>query len=280
MKKNFFSIVGVIALVCFSFYYTDFATVIIKENDPIMKEIKRVSKHYKEQSVNATLYENNIIPGINGLQVDIEETYSSMKRYGTFNDNLLVFEEVSPIISITKIYNKYIKEGNPTKNMVSIIFIIDDYSYVTEIINILDSKSTKATFFVDSKIIDESVDLLSLVKKSRHQVELYSETYHVDNIKKYRRIIKKYADSNINYCFTEVENKEILNNCSGDKMYTIIPSINTTNFPYNDVKTNLESGSIIRLNNNLYTLRELKYIINYIKQKGFDIVTLEDLIKE
>ena len=77
MKKNFFSVVGVIALVCFSFYYTDLATIIIKENDPIMKEIKRVSNHYKEESVNATLHQNNIIPGISGLQLDIEKTYEN-----------------------------------------------------------------------------------------------------------------------------------------------------------------------------------------------------------
>ena len=63
-------------------------------------------------------------------------------------------------------------------------------------------------------------------------------------------------------------------------MYTIIPSINAVKFPYDEVKKNLESGSIIRLNNNLYTLKELKYIINYINQKGIDIVTLDELLKE
>lgn len=280
MKKNFFSIVGVIALVCFSFYYTDLATAIIKENDPIMKEIKRVGNHYKEESVNATLSGNNIIPGINGLQIDIEQTYSSMKRYGSFNDNLIVFEEVVPTISINNIYDKYIKNGNSSKNMVSLIFIIDDYSYVTEIINVLDSKSIKVTFFVSTTIVDESPDLLNLIKKSHHQIELYSNNYSIDTIKKYKRIIKRDVDTNIKYCFTELENKSILTSCSNHGMYTIMPTINTTNFPYSDVKKSIESGSIIRLNNNLYTLRELKYIINYINQKGFDIATLSELLEE
>ena len=39
MFKKFFSIVGVMGLICFSFYYTHLATVVVKNNDPIMKKI-------------------------------------------------------------------------------------------------------------------------------------------------------------------------------------------------------------------------------------------------
>lgn len=280
MKKNFFSIIGGVILVCFSFYYTDLATTIIKENDPIMKEIKRVGDYYKEESVNAVIDENTIIPGISGLEVNIEKTYSSMKRYGTFNDNLVVFEEVLPVITISNIYNKYINIGNSSKNMVSLVFVIEDYSYITEIINVLDSKSVKATFFINSRIIDESLDLIRLIIKSNHKVELYSGVYSTYNLKKYNKIISKHTKKDIKYCFIEKENIEVLNNCSNLGMYTIIPSINAVKFPYDEVKKNLESGSIIRLNNNLYTLKELKYIINYINQKGIDIVTLDELLKE
>lgn len=278
--KRFFSIIGVIALVCFSFYYTDLATIIIRENDPIMKQIKRVSNNYEEASVNATLSDNFIIPGISGIKVDVEDTYFSMKRYGSFNDNLLVFEEVLPSISLSNIYDRYIKSGNSTKNMVSLIFLIDDYNYLTEIINILDSKNIKATFFVEGSIIDESKDVLSLIKKSRHQVELYSKNYDKSDIKRYRNIIGRWTDSKINYCLLSDEDNNVLSNCSKEKMYTIIPNINTNKFPYNDVKNNITSGSIIKLNNNDYTLRELKYIINYIRQKGFKMVELNTLLEE
>ena len=63
-------------------------------------------------------------------------------------------------------------------------------------------------------------------------------------------------------------------------MHTIFPNIITTNFPYSDVKRNLDSGSILSFKSNQHTLRELKYIINYINQKGFTIVNLDQVISE
>ena len=96
MIKKFFSIIGVFALVCFSFYYTSLATTIIKNNDPIMKQIIKVSENYKEQPINAILVNNNITPGISGLEVDVDRSYESMKKYGSFNENLMVFKSLTP----------------------------------------------------------------------------------------------------------------------------------------------------------------------------------------
>ena len=64
------------------------------------------------------------------------------------------------------------------------------------------------------------------------------------------------------------------------KMHTIIPGIITNNYPYSDIKINITNGDIISLNTSKNTLRELKYIINYIKQHSYKIVKLNDLIKE
>ena len=84
----------------------------------------------------------------------------------------------------------------------------------------------------------------------------------------------------MNFCYVEEEKDSVLSSCSKNNIYTVFPSIITTNFPYSDVKSNLKSGSIISLRNNQHTLRELKYIVNYIIQRGYKIVTLEELIKE
>jgi len=95
MIKRFFHATGVIALVCFSFFYTDKAADIIKKKDPIMKKIVEVSKHYEEDATDAMLIANNIVPGINGIEVDLEKSYEKMKRFGSFNSSLLVLKEVS-----------------------------------------------------------------------------------------------------------------------------------------------------------------------------------------
>ena len=52
MLKKFFSFLGVSSLVIFSFYYTDFAVNIVRNNDPIMKEIKENKNKFEENYIN------------------------------------------------------------------------------------------------------------------------------------------------------------------------------------------------------------------------------------
>lgn len=278
--KKIFTVIGVLSLVCFSFYYTNLATKIIKNNDPIMKKIVKVSESYKKESINAVFSDNTIIPGISGVKVDINNSYESMKKYGKFNEDLIVFEEIMPTVSVQNTFDKYIRRGNVTKTNVSIIIIVDDPSYVENILDILNSKEVKVTFFVGKNIINESMDLIDIIIKSGHGVEYKSDEYNVDEVLKYNDLLKVKTNNNLKFCYTDEENITILSNCNYKKMHTIFPNIITTNFPYSDVKRNLDSGSILSFKSNQHTLRELKYIINYINQKGFTIVNLDQVISE
>ncbi len=278
--KKIFTVIGVLSLVCFSFYYTNLATEIIKNNDPIMKKIVKVSESYKKESINAVFSDNTIIPGISGVKVDINNSYESMKKYGKFNEDLIVFEEIMPTVSVQNTFDKYIRRGNVTKTNVSIIIIVDDPSYVENILDILNSKEVKVTFFVGKNIINESMDLIDIIIKSGHRVEYKSDEYNVDEVLKYNNLLKVKTNNNLKFCYTDEENITILSNCNYKKMHTIFPNIITTNFPYSDVKRNLDSGSILSFKSNQHTLRELKYIINYINQKGFTIVNLDQVISE
>lgn len=280
MLKKFFSAIGVISFVCFSFYYTDLATHLIKNNDPIMKDIIEVSKEFEVSAIDATLVNNNIIPGISGSKVNIDKSYYSMKKYGSFNEDLIVFEEVIPTVSASNTFDKYVSNGNKTKKDVCLVIVVEENAYLENIIDILDSKGVRATFFIDSKIINNSLDIIKLVNNSKHQVEVKLDSYNKEEILKYNTIFKTSIDKKMNFCYTEEENNVVLNNCNVSKLHTILPSLITSNFPYSDVKNNLENGLIINLDNNQHTLRELKYIINYITQKGFDLVTLNELMDE
>ena len=280
MLKKLFSRIGVICLVIFSFYYTNLTVNIIKGNDPIMKEIEQTKSKYEKDSINAVVSYNSIIPGANGIGVDINSSYTAMKRYGSFNDSLMVFNVVSPVISVTNIYDKFITSGNESKNLISLVFVINNYSYLTEIINILNSKSVKATFFIDKDIINDSFDLIKLLNDSGQEIELYSSDYNTKEIKMINKLLKKNKIEDLRFCYSETDSQVTLDVCSKNKLHTIIPSIITNDYPYSDIKRNIKNGSIIKLSNNEETLRELKYILNYINQKGFIPTTLKELIKE
>lgn len=280
MLKKITTALGTFALICFSFYYTDSAIELIRKSDPIMKEIINYSDNYGNTSVDSTLINNNIIPGIKGNIVDIDESYSKMKRLGKFDKSLIVFEEVLPTNSITNNFDNYVISGNKNKNSVSFVFVVEDTSYIEEILTILNKKDVKAMFFVSKDIINSSLDLIKLILINNHSIELLDKEYTSSTIKKYNSIINTISSDGMSYCYTNIKNDKLLNNCSNEKLHTIIPSIESKNYPYNEVKNYLENGSIISFTNNKNTVRELSSIINYIMQKGKNIVPLKKLLEE
>lgn len=278
MMKKFFSFMGALALICFSFYYTDSAVEIVKRNDPIMKEITEVAKDYEESSQDAILINNNIIPGVSGVKVDIDRSYEKMKQYGSFDAGLLVFEEVTPTISTSNTYDKFIIKGNSSKQGISLIFKMNNTSYIDEILTILKEKDVKANFMITENILSGDIDVVEKIYLNGHSIELLSSDYA--NIKKANKILKSLTGNKAKYCYSEEEDKDIMEVCEKNKMHSIIPTIITSNFPYNDIKNNVTSGSMISLTNNIGTVRELSSIINYLNQKGYKILLLEDLLDE
>ena len=61
-------------------------------------------------------------------------------------------------------------------------------------------------------------------------------------------------------------------------MYTIKPIEVSKTKPYNYIYKNLSEGNIYYLENNKYLIDNLDIIIKYIKQKGYKIVDLNNLL--
>ncbi len=280
MVKKIFSSIGVLALICFSFYYTDSAVDIIKRNDPIMQEIVNVASDYQEEPSNAVLLNNNIIPGISGIKVDINKSYEKMKKYGSFNSSLLVFDEVTPSISTSIIYNKFISSGNQNKQSVSLIIKLNNTLYLDDILDVLQEKQIKITFLVNQDILFNDYDIIEKIYLSGHMIEVSSLNYAPKELNKINKTLKNIINTKAKYCYTEKENSDIIKNCEQNKMHSIIPNIITNDFPYSDIKNKVTSGSIISLKNDITTIRELTPIINYLNQKGYKILLLEDLLDE
>jgi len=280
MLKKFFTFLGVMSLICFSFYYTDMAVDIVKRNDPIMKEIENVSSSYYIEPIDATLKDNSIIPGVSGIQVDIDKSYEKMKKYGSFESSLLVFSEVMPTVSTNNTYDKFIVGGNSSKQSISLIFKMYDTNYLDEILDILKTKNVKGTFFIVEDIVNNDIEVLEKIYLMGHSIEILSDNYSNASMKKANKILKSLLNNHGKYCYTESENNQILTSCQKNKMYTIIPNIITSNFPYTQIKNKVTGGSMLSFSNNITTIRELPSIINYLNQKGYKAVMLEQLLDE
>ena len=82
------------------------------------------------------------------------------------------------------------------------------------------------------------------------------------------------------YCYTEESNEEILNTCEKLNLHTIKPTLVLSKNIYHEIKNNLSNSIIISLEVNNYVEKELSTTIDYLKKKGYKIVSLDNALKE
>lgn len=271
--------IGFITLVFLSFIYTENLVGVIKEQDSLMIEIKEKMYEYKVEPIEAIIDNNTIIPGIKGRMVNIEQTYSKMRQYGKFDKRLLVYEDILPNNLLKNNLDKFIISGSK-ELMVSLILIVNNKDNISELLNILNEKEIKVNLFVDSIWANNNEEkIVELVKQGFVIGNLsYQKDYTNDKFLSVDSIIKNIARQEKGYCYSEDYNEKTLENCYKQKNYTIVPNIIINENSFLKVKKNLKKGSIISVNN--MDKITLKLMIDYIKGKGYDIVTLDKLLEE
>ena len=281
-NKPYLTVIGICLLTVFSFYYTNKLIEFSKSKDPIMIEIMKNKDDYNKLSIDALINNNYIIPGSEGLEVDVDKSYTKMKKLGKYNDNLYVYDVVKPTISIKDNYNKFVINGNTTKKEVSLIFKVNDLKNIENINKILFNNNVSATFFIDGNIKDDDINILKILDESNNYFGNlgYNKKYSIKTIKYTNALLDRIDDDNHNYCYVEKDDINVLKTCSEVKMYTIKPMVVSNIFPFTYVKQNLDNGKIFSLDTNSYTLKQLDLIIKYVRQKGYDFVTLEEILNE
>ena len=275
MNNKIKLLLGVL-LALFSFYYTAKSIDLVKRIDPIMERIEKNQDKFNISPIDARIVDDTIIPGLKGKKVNINLTYNKMKDYGTYNESLTILKDISPKVSIKNNYDKYIISGNKKKRSVSIIFYIDDIDKYRLITNYIDLEHINSTLFIDSDLI-ESISENDL---SKYHIELnYKEINNV-YVSSNTSYIENITNKKNSYCITRNRNKRLLNICNKYKYHTIIPSIILDNNPTITIKKELSNGSIILVDITNEIKKELDYIIYYIKSKGYDVISLNDLLKE
>ena len=282
VMKRFFEILGFLSLVCFSFFYTEKTIDVVKEVDDIMITLKEQAPKYQVKAENAKIDGKFMTPGISGKIVNLQKSYEEMKHYGKFHPNLLVYDKVSPEISVKNRYDKYIQTGNPKKRQVSFLFVVDEKGNPSPIIEILKEKKVTGTFFIDGSWLEKNQNELVSLIEGKFTVGNYSYrgNYGHESFVWIDTIIKRVGGQKQSYCLVEKENKKALSTCKLQKDYTIYPNIIIKENPYSELTEQVESGSIILMRLDAQVKKELPLMITYLKQKGYEIVNLEQLLEE
>lgn len=247
-----------------------------------MKSIKEKSSHHEVSPINAKIEENKMVPGISGKKVNYNESYKKMKQYGKYNESLTVFESVEPTISVEDYYDKYIQEGSGINNDVSLVFIVKQGDDITNILNVLNENATLSTFFVDGLWLENNESIATTLAEEGHELEIlnYNNSYEELYFSSSLNLVNRITNLKPKYCYAEYDNKEVLELCTKLELHTIIPTIKTGNYPFSEIKKRLSKGAIASLPINASTEIELPTIINYIRQRGYIIHTLDNLLSE
>ncbi len=280
--KRMFQIIGMISLICVSFFLTEKTVDVVKDTDQIMIKIKEKRDELVELPIDAVMKEDTIIPGISGKTVDIKKSYEKMKRYGDYLDSLLEFKKVSPNVSLSNHYDKYVIGGNPKKNMVSLLFIVKEDTDIEPFLKKLEKTNTKVTFFLDGNWFENhNAKVLELMDQG-YEIGNYSiqNNYQDSSFVWMDTIIKKLGKQKQSYCYMEEKKEDDLMICMMNKDYTIMPNIRIQNYPLKEIKEQLQAGSIISLPMNQKVLEELSSIISYIESKGYTIELLKTHLEE
>lgn len=249
--KKYFKYIGLIGICLLSFYYTEQVALYIKNKNPIMQTIKELSSSHNRESINCSIIEDiYIIPGYNGKYVNVDKSFYNMVTT-QYNEELLVFNQIKPNISLEDNKDKIIIRGNHNKQAVSLLF---------EDINSLSKHMLNNNYLVNVLIEEET----------------YTNKYELINNSKqeyiYKRINRK-LDNNL--CYTN--NDTIPKLCKDKYVFTHSLVLNHSNL--SKLLNTISSGDIILIKDSI-SIEELNLIINQINYKDLSIIPISKLISE
>ena len=197
-----------------------------------------------------------------------------MKNIGEYKEELLVLSET---VIDKKIKNKYIISGNKNEKNVSIVFIIKD-KVNNNLVNYLNSRKVNANFFIEGNYLSKNIVNIKELA-SNHSIYYlgtegkYSDKYMIYN----NNLININTKNESNYCITDKKDEKLLKLCTDYDMKTIKADYIENNI-LDTIKNNLTNGEIIVFNSE--DEEEIKISINYILSKGYNIVSLNNLLNE
>ena len=279
MFKNTIKLFSLFLLLLLSFIYTDKVFNEARGNDPLMKEVISYKKAHDVKPVEPKIKDDEMILGMSGLIINEEKSYKNMKEDDTFNKQKLVYDKKKPNTSITKTYDYYITNGI-SKNMVSIIFKVNNSTNVSELLSILAKTNVTVNFFIDGSYLEKNVET------AFSMVNLNSEIYNLGYDNKYSKkmisvtnnLIESITLKDSLFCLNEVKNDNYKDICASKKMLTLSPKL--VNPSITDLKKNLSKGVMIVYDLDEFDTSKFNFIISVIESRGYKIKGLSKLINE
>lgn len=251
MKIKYISLIFIVIL---SFMYTNKVYDYSKINNTILTSIEEFSKENNQYCIEGKINELGIILSFDGKIVDKNKSFSNMKG-NLFNEELIEYKEDECILNKENNLDKYIISGNEIEDNISLVIDITNKKHYKEMIKIFDNNNISYNILINDNFNDTYTQNI-----------LYKGTNITQAKEKYKTI----------YCVEY--KKDILEQCKKEKINSIKIKNYINDNLYQNIKKLLNKGNIYFIKESNKNLNELDITIKYIKSRGYNIVSIDELL--
>ncbi len=241
-----------------------------------------------------------VIPGYNGLKVDIEKSYKKMKKGGRFSEDLLIFKEVPPKVHLSDLPATAIYKGHPEKAMVSLLINVAwGNEYLSDMLATLKKHHVRADFFLEGRWAKNNPEVAKMIADAGHDIGNHSFTHPNmknlssaqinDEIVRTNEVIKAVTGKNPKW-FAPPSGSykdEVAKIAKVHGMGTVMWSVDTIDWQkpspqtlINRVMGKVHNGAMILMHPTESTAQSLDRLITEIKAKGLDIAPVSEMLSE
>jgi peptidoglycan-N-acetylglucosamine deacetylase len=271
------------------------------QEDSLMAEIEMKAKDYEVEPSDARKDPVwKVVPGYNGLKVDVKKSYARMKKAGKFNPDKLVFVQVPPEIHLSDLPPQAVYKGHPEKPMVSfIINVAWGNEYLSGMLATLKKHNVTASFFLEGRWVKNNPGMAKMISDAGHEIGNHSFT-HPDmkqlsapkineEIRKTDEVIEAVTGEKTKW-FAPPSGSykdEVVDIAAAHNLGTVMWSVDTIDWqkPTREkligrVMGKVHNGALILMHPTEATASSLDQLITEIKSKGLQIGTVSELLGE
>ena len=279
----------------------DHAETVMKQEDPLYMELLRKQREYKLEPQDAVVDKVwKAIPGLNGLTVDVQASFEKMKESGSFSSDKLIFEQISPEVTLKDLPPNPIYRGHPEKPMTAfLINVAWGNEYLPDILKTLKKHNVQSTFFLDGSWVKNNPKLAKMIVEEGHEIGSHAYSHpNMENLSR-NRIIEELEKTNqiIEATLNKTPEwfappsgsyrQEVVEVARDYGMHTVLWTIDTVDWKKPEPNSmaqriiqKSEPGALILMHPTSSTRDGIEAMILGIKEKGLRIGAVSDVLSE
>ncbi|WP_257351494.1 polysaccharide deacetylase family protein [Pseudalkalibacillus decolorationis] len=271
------------------------------ESKTLTEKVNEYAANHNQKPVNARIDPVwKAIPGYNGLIVNKEASLKRMKKEGKFDKSKVVYKQTFPEVSLEELPPAPIYRGNPNKPMVAfLINVAWGTEFIPGMLETLKNENVHVTFFLDGSWVKKNQEMATVIMEEGHEIGNHAYT-HPDmktltnnrvreELSKTNEVIKSTLDVTPDWFAPPSGSyrNDVVNIAAAMKMKTILWSLDTVDWKKPDpsqmanrIINDVHPGAMILMHPTSSTEKGLEQMIKGIKDKGYQIGTVSQLMSE